>query len=123
MVKSRTLTEEHILDALEGAGRGTTVRITYYVGDDENVSTTRLLESERAYNAGIPMSQYTGTLEALRRNKRGQWYFTLFVEERDTLHRATGELTPGNFRNFNPSFGELVAIEVTDIVREGWFAL
>lgn len=117
----KTLNEQTMLSVLETAGIGTKVFVSYLPGRPVK-GFTPLIEAQRAVDEGIALRHFTGTLEGLKVNKKGEAYMILWSLERDSL-QPDGSLTEGNYRAMNPSLGELLTIEVLDPVRDCWFAL
>jgi len=117
----RAMTEQEMLKALEGAGVGSKVFVSYIAGR-KNGSLKARLERRRAEVEGISLRHFTGTLESLKRNKSQETYMLLYALERDTV-RDDGETTEGNYRAFNPSLGQMLVVEILDPVRDCWFAL
>jgi len=117
----KTLNEQAMLKALANAGVGSKVFVSYLPGRPAK-GFTGLLEAQRAIDEGLSLRHFTGTLEALKVNKKDEAYMLLWALERDSL-QSDGSLTEGNYRAMNPSLGKLLTIEVLDPMRDCWFAL
>lgn len=115
------MTEEQVLTRLAGCGGGTQVFLSYIAGRT-NTAHRAVQERLRAEEEGINLRHYTGVLENLRVNKKGELNIVLWVNERDSV-QADGSVTQGNYRAFNPNVGDLLSLEVIDPVRDEWFAL
>lgn len=88
---------------------GSHVRVRYVAGAP--AKDRAIDEAETAKERGLDLHVYTGSLEQVGLNKRGQFYFTLFAVDRDTV-TPDGAKRRGAFRTFNPSKGELLALRV-----------
>lgn len=103
---------DKMLEVLKDVPPGSVVFVSYTAG--RRGSPQAAQEAARAVEEGLSLRHFTGKLEGVHKHttKRGQWYFTLWVEERDSI--KNGQKTQGNFRAFNPSLGTLHHIEVIE---------
>ena len=101
-----------MLEILKDIPPGSVIFVSYSAGRQPCPQALR--ESARAVEEGIALRHFTGKLEGVHKKvrSRNEWYFTLWVEERDS--EKNGTLTPGNFRAFNPSLGRLHHIAVIE---------
>ncbi len=99
-----------MLETLKDVPAGSIVFVSYTAG--RRPCPQALRECARAVDEGLALRHFTGKLEGVHKAKNGQYYFTVWVEERDSA--KDGSLTPGNFRAFNPSLGTLHTLEVIE---------
>lgn len=70
-------------------------------------------EARRAVDQeGIAPRHFTGKFVRAWVTKKNELAFTVWVEERD--HPSNGRLVPGAYRTFNPSLGQLLALDVLE---------
>lgn len=93
------------------AGIGAHVFLSYVAGAEPTERAMR--EAERAKREGICRRHFVGQITRIARNKRGEFYFTLFTGERDDERRDTENA----FRSFNPEFGRVLTLEVIEPAR------
>lgn len=115
------LTNLEVMNRLENVAPGTTIHVMYRAGR-VNRSPHAALERQRAEEEGIPLTQYSGTLESLKVTKKGHFLVTVWVAERDCLE-PDGTLTQGNYRAFTASVGDFYQLDVSAPVRPSWWAL
>lgn len=90
---------------------GSRVRVRYVEGLP--VTPRAISEARTQRERGMDLRVFVGTLEAIGINQRGEFYFTLFTPDRDTIE-PDGTCRRGNWRSFNPSIGELWGLSVLD---------
>ena len=66
------------------------------------------------HDEGISPRHFTGTFKGVWITLKGEVAFTLWVEERDSIARD-GSKSPGAYRTFNPSLGQLMTLEVLSV--------
>lgn len=100
-----------MLQVLKDVPVGSTVFVSYKAG--RRPGPNAALECARAESEGINLRHFTGKLEGVHKAKNGDHYFTLWVEERDSIKNGTP--SPGNYRAFNPALGTLLTLEVLEV--------
>jgi|SRR5579885_586651 len=101
-----------MLEVLKDVPPGSIVFVSYTAGRQGSPKAAQ--EAARAVEEGLALRHFTGKLEGVHQKLKrpNEWYFTLWVEERDSI--KDGQVTQGNFRAFNPSLGRLHHIEVIE---------
>lgn len=102
-----------MLKTLKDIPVGSVIFVSYTAGRRPGPQALR--ECARAVEEGLALRHFTGKLEGVHRTKKGEHFFTLWVEERDSV--KDGALVPGNFRAFNPSLGTLHTLEVLELAQ------
>lgn len=105
------LNATQVMKVLENLPLNSVVFVSYIAGRKPHAKAYQ--EGERAVeDEGISPRHFTGTFQGVRlAGKHKEPVFTLWVEERDSVHRD-GKKTPGAFRAFNPSLGKVLTLEV-----------
>lgn len=100
-----------VLKVLENLPVDSIVFVSYIPGRKPHAKAFEA--GERAVvDEGISPRHFTGKFKGVRRTaKLQEVVFTLWVEERDSVHRD-GTKTVGAFRAFNPSLGKLLTLTV-----------
>lgn len=76
-------------------------------------STRAYQEAQRAIEVeGISPRHFTGRLHSAHMTRKGEFVFTLWVEERDSTQ--DGKVVHGAYRAFNPALGTLLTLQVLE---------
>jgi hypothetical protein len=99
-----------MVETLKDVPEGSTVFVSYTAGRKGGPQSA--LESARARAEGMNLRHFTGRLGKVHKvqNQVTGFYFTVWVEERDSL--TPGGTKKGNWRAFNPALGTLHHLEV-----------
>jgi hypothetical protein len=100
-----------MVEILKDVPVGSKIFVSYNAGRRPGPKAAQ--ECARAEEEGINLRHFTGKLEGVHVTKKGQHYFTLWVEERDSI--KDGVKSQGNFRAFNPALGALHTLEVLEV--------
>jgi hypothetical protein len=101
------LSEQDMLDALDGVPEGATVFISYHVGRPPTERAIR--EAAPAKEAGLNLRHFVGVLSSVWMTKKSQVVMTVLCENRCNEDKG---MQPPHYRTFNPSLGRLLALSV-----------
>lgn len=100
--------ERDMLSKLDGIPPGSKLFVSYVAG---NEPTTRAIrEAARAAREGYPRRYYFGTFTNVKLTKAGSWIMNMLCENRDDERTGSSH----GYRSFNPSIGNLLALEVIE---------
>ena len=103
------LSEQDMLDALDGTPDGATIFVSYNAGRPPTARAIR--EAQPAKDMGLNLRHFVGKLSSVWMTKKSQIVMTVLCDNR--CNEDNG-MRPPHYRTFNPSLGTMHLVKVID---------